>query len=224
MGQQHCGCGPCDKDEGETAGKVDDVGRSGYALDKAAEETIFEPPNAPFALKDGRLQPDQALVDALASSLEDAKSAVSKAWAKFRGEFGVQVSIWGSLAIGSQRGDKTKKQGRDEAKRGIEAALQQFETDPFEAANSLEETLKGPAAGALNNATLAAAKQIQIKTTQASRREELSTLLSQKDAAVKMAPLHLERLIEECGFENADLESSVRSLLEMTRGTLSVEQ
>ena len=38
MGQQNCGCGPCgpcDKDENETAGKRDDVGRSGYALDKA---------------------------------------------------------------------------------------------------------------------------------------------------------------------------------------------
>ena len=35
MGQQNCGCGPCDKDENETAGKLDDVGRSGYALDKA---------------------------------------------------------------------------------------------------------------------------------------------------------------------------------------------
>lgn len=63
MGQQNCGCGPCEKDirhsiqkamvillsqpqlpagllwqdESEKSGKLDDVGRSGYALDKARQ-------------------------------------------------------------------------------------------------------------------------------------------------------------------------------------------
>ena len=49
----------------------------------------------------------------------------------------VRSTCRGCSSQGSQLrswpGDKTKKQGRDEAKRGIEAALQQFETDPFEA-------------------------------------------------------------------------------------------
>ena len=39
----------------------------------------------------------------------------------------------------------------------------------LEAANSLEEVLAGPGAAALNNATIAAAKQIQLKSKQAAR-------------------------------------------------------
>mmetsp|Transcript_72241 Transcript_72241/g.88622 ORF Transcript_72241/g.88622 Transcript_72241/m.88622 type:complete len:224 (-) Transcript_72241:38-709(-) len=215
MGQQNCGCGPCDKDENETAGKLDDVGRSGYALDKAAEETIFEPPNPPFGLKCSSPKADPALVDSINASVKDAKKGVPKAWSKLKGEFGVQVSIWGSVAIGSRGQADSKKKEKEIAKKGIETALEQFEKDPSEALNSLEKVLAGPGAATLNNATMAAAKQIQMKSKQATRREELSHLLSQKDAAVKMAPLHLEQLIEDCCFENANLEARVRSVLEL---------
>mmetsp|Transcript_53805 Transcript_53805/g.117724 ORF Transcript_53805/g.117724 Transcript_53805/m.117724 type:complete len:225 (+) Transcript_53805:65-739(+) len=216
MGQQNCGCGPCDKDENETTGKVDDVGRSGYALDKAAEETIFEPPNAPIGLRKGcSPKADPGLVDSIDASVKDAKKAVPKAWRKLRGEFGVQVNIWGSLAIGSRGQGDTKKKEREIAKKGIDAALAQFETNPSEALHKLEEVLAGSGAAALNNATVAAAKHIQMKSKHAARREELSNLLSQKDAAVKMAPLHLEQLIEDCCFENANLEARVRAVLEL---------
>jgi len=213
MGQQNCGCGPCEKDESEKSGKLDDVGRSGYALDKAAEETIFEPPNPGLGFRSPKADP--ALVDSINASVKDAKKALPKAWSKLKGEFGVQVSIWGSLAIGSRGQGDTKKKERESAKKGVQGALDQFEIDPIEAANSLEEVLAGPGAAALNNATIAAAKQIQLKSKQAARRQELSTLLSQKDAAVKMAPLHLEQLIEDCCFENANLESRVRAVLDL---------
>mmetsp|Transcript_53149 Transcript_53149/g.99640 ORF Transcript_53149/g.99640 Transcript_53149/m.99640 type:complete len:222 (+) Transcript_53149:88-753(+) len=213
MGQHNCGCGPCDKDEGEATSRVEDGGRSGYALDKAAEETIFEPPHAPLSMKGNPKPWDAHQAEALATALEDSKAGLSKAWAKFRGEFGVQVNIWGSLAIGRQtKGVNAKQKDREAAQRSIEAALDLFDTDPFEAANALQIAINGPAATALNNATLAAAKHIQTVTLQAARREELASLMGQKDTAVKMAPLHLEQLIQECSLE-ASLESGVRGAL-----------
>eukprot|EP00439_Symbiodinium_sp_Y106_P071625 s153_g12.t3 len=175
MGQQNCGCGPCEKDESEATSRVEYGGGSGYALDKAAEETIFELPTAPLSLKGSPKAWGPVEAEALAAALEDSKSSLSKAWAKFRGEFGVQVNIWGSLAIGGpQRGTNSKQKDREAAKKAIESALAQFESDPFEAANSLRTAISGPAANALNNATLAAAKNIQTMTLQAARREELT--------------------------------------------------
>ncbi|CAE7587968.1 cmk-1 [Symbiodinium pilosum] len=218
MGQQTCGCGPCEKDECEAASRVENDGRSGYAIDKAAEETIFEPPNAPLSLKGSPKAWGTSQAEALATALEDSKAALSKAWTKFRGEFGVQVSIWGSLAIGGQRGKSSKEKSREAAKKAIEAALAQFESDPFEAANSLQAAINGPATGALNNATLAAAKQIQMITLQAARREELTSLMGQKDTAVKMAPLHLQQLIDECSLD-VNLELSVRAALDVVETT-----
>ncbi|OLP89587.1 Calcium/calmodulin-dependent protein kinase type 1 [Symbiodinium microadriaticum] len=211
MGQQNCGCGPCEKDQSEATSRVEYGGGSGYALDKAAEETIFEPPTAPLSMKGSPKAWGPVEAEALATALEETKSSLSKAWAKFRGEFGVQVNIWGSLAIGGpQRGTNSKQKDREAAKKAIESALAQFESDPFEAANSLQTAISGPAANALNNATLAAAKNIQTMTLQAARREELSTLMSQKDTAVKMAPLHLQQLLEECRLD-AKLDSTVRA-------------
>lgn len=74
-------------------------------------------------------------------------------------------------------------------KNSLEAGLEAFGGSVSQAAGALEEVLQGPGSGALNNATVAAAKQIQLRATQLSRsrwrpslsrfarREELSKLL-----------------------------------------------